>query len=166
MTGMRISQFCSSEALDLNRSPIRVPARFYDVAFNFDQYPGAPGVRGLTEGANCQLYAYAFLREHGYAIGDLRSSNLWEDTEYTHEVASPQAFDIAMVHDRPQAWGAHVMVCVGNKLFLHLSARIGRPAVESLDEVMARPYYHYLIGFKRCHSHTPILGDGEGQPWG
>lgn len=152
MIRMSTPQFCSSEALDLSRSPIRVPARFYDVAFNFDRYPGAPGVSGFAGGANCQLYAYEFLREHGYSIGDLRSSNLWEDTEYTCAVVAPQAFDIAMVHDRSEAWGAHVMVCVGNNLFLHLSGRIGRPAVESLNEVMARPYYQYLIGFKRCHS--------------
>ena len=161
MTGMSIPQFCSSEALDLNRSPIRVPARFYDVPFNFDRYPGAAGVSGFTGGANCQLYAYEFLREHGYSISDLRSSKLWEDTEYTYEVALPQAFDIAMVHERPEAWGAHVMLCVGNNLFLHLSSRIGRPAVESLDEVMARPYYQYLIGFKRCHSRRPISGLDE-----
>ncbi|MCS4295092.1 hypothetical protein M2375_003325 [Comamonas sp. BIGb0152] len=45
------------------------------------------------------------MREHGYAIGDLRSRHVCEGREYRHAVAPPQAFDIAMVHDRPQAWG-------------------------------------------------------------
>lgn len=142
--------YFSKEALDLKRSPILIAPKFHDVPFDFDRYPGAPGVRGLDDGANCQLFAYEFLREHGFAIGDLRSSDLWEDTEHTYEVASPEAFDLLMVHDRPDAWGAHVLVCVGQGLFLHLSRRIGRPAVESLEEILARPYYRYLIGFKRC----------------
>ncbi|GAB2823075.1 hypothetical protein GCM10027276_26800 [Comamonas piscis] len=150
--------FCSPEALDLRRSPLLVPARFHGVPFVFDRYPGAPGVSGLTGGANCQQYAYAFLREHGFSIGNLRSSNLWEDTESTDEVATPQAFDLALVHERPEAWGAHVLVCVGSDLFLHLSMRIGRPAVETLAEVMARPYYQHLIGFKRCRFRGVVNG--------
>lgn len=154
--------FCSAEALDLRRSPIPVPSRFHGVPFAFDRYPGAPGVSGLTGGANCQQYAYEFLREHGFSIGDLRSSNLWEDTEYTDEVTTPQAFDLALVHDRPDAWGAHVMVAVGSDMFLHLSIRIGRPAVETLAEVMARPYYQHLIGFKRCRFRSVVSG-GENE---
>lgn len=147
-------KFCVDEAMNLERSPMVVPPRFHDVLFNFDRYPGALGVQGLEGGANCQLYAYEFLREHGFSIGELRSSNLWEDTEYTFEVPDPVPFDLAMVHDKPEAWGAHVHVCVGNNLFLHLSRRIGKPAVESLEEVMARPYYQYLIGFKRCRARA------------
>lgn len=79
-------KFCVDEAMNLERSPMVVPPRFHDVLFNFDRYPGALGVQGLEGGANCQLYAYEFLREHGFSIGELRSSNLWEDTEYTFEV--------------------------------------------------------------------------------
>jgi len=75
MTGMCIPQFCSPESLDLNRSPIRVPVRFYDVPFNFYRYPGAPGVSGFTGGANCQLYAYEFLREHWNGPLNLRTQS-------------------------------------------------------------------------------------------
>ncbi|WP_313335694.1 hypothetical protein [Comamonas sp.] len=119
--------FCSAEALDLRRSPIPVPLRFHGVPFVFDRYPAAPGVSGLTGGANCQQYAYEFLREHGFSIGDLRSSNLWEDTKYTDEVTTSQAFDLALVHDRPDAWGAHVMVAVGSDMFCTFQSALAGP---------------------------------------
>ena len=41
-------------------------ARFHQVLYNHERYPGAPGVRGLVGDANCQQYAYEFLREFGY----------------------------------------------------------------------------------------------------
>ena len=50
----------------LSQSPIKIPARFHQVLYNHERYPGAPGVRGLVGGANCQQYAYEFLREFGY----------------------------------------------------------------------------------------------------
>jgi hypothetical protein len=50
---------CRSE---LSQSPIKIPERFHQVLYNYDRYPGAPGVRGLVGGANCQQYAYEFLR--------------------------------------------------------------------------------------------------------
>ena len=49
--------------------------RFYDVPFNFYRYPGAPGVSGFTGGANCQLYAYEFLREHWNGPLNLRTQS-------------------------------------------------------------------------------------------
>src|ERR1700757_3112860 len=71
---------CRSE---LSQSPIKIPERFHQVLYNYDRYPGAPGVRGFVGGANCQQYAYEFLREFGYTIPDFRSSDLWEDTKPT-----------------------------------------------------------------------------------
>lgn len=39
--------------------------------------------KSFTQGANCQLFAYEFLRYHGLEIPDFRSSELWGDQEYT-----------------------------------------------------------------------------------
>lgn len=50
---------------------------------------------GLNGGANCQLFAYEFLRGHGFVIPALRSSDLWKDTEHTFAVAFPEPFDLA-----------------------------------------------------------------------
>jgi len=57
---------------ELSQSPIKIPEHFHQVLYNYDRYPGAPGVRGLVGGANCQQYAYEFLREFGYTIPDFR----------------------------------------------------------------------------------------------
>ena len=46
-------------------------------------------------------------------------------------------------------WGAHVGVCLGNGLVLHLCKKIGVPAIESIESLTQRPKYRCLIGFKR-----------------
>ena len=135
--------------LDLSQSQIKIPERFHQVLYNHDHYPGAPGVRGIDGGANCQQYAYEFLREFGYKIPDFRSSDLWEDTEHTVVPESPEAFDLILVHHNPDPWGAHVGVCLGNGSVLHLSQKIGMPAIERIVSLTERPQYRYLIGFKR-----------------
>ncbi|MBV8416228.1 MAG: C40 family peptidase [Verrucomicrobia bacterium] len=137
---------CRSE---LSQSSIKTPERFHQVLYNYDHYPGAPGVRGLVGGANCQQYAYEFLREFGYTIPDFRSSDLWEDTEHTVVSKVPQAFDLILVNDNPDSWGAHVGVCLGNGAILHLSQKIGVPAIEKIESLLERPEYRYLIGYKR-----------------
>src|SRR5437879_3973633 len=37
---------------------IEVPSHFLAVSYNGDCYPGAPGVSGIVQGANCQQFAY------------------------------------------------------------------------------------------------------------
>jgi hypothetical protein len=134
---------------DLSQSPIKIPERFHQVLYNRNRYPGAPWVRGLVGGANCQQYAYEFLREFGYTIPDFRSSDLWEDTQYTIVSELPETFDLILVHDSSNPWGAHVGVCLGSDAVLHLSQKLGVPAIERIEALMERPQYPYLIGFKR-----------------
>lgn len=135
--------------LDLSLSPIEIPKRFRKVRYNGKHYPGAPGVRGLVGGANCQQYAYEFVRAFGYAIPALRSSGLWADTAHTTTVARPEPFDLVLLNGKPEPWGAHVSVYLGKGLVLHLCKKIGVPAIESIDSLTKRPKYRYLIGFKR-----------------
>jgi len=58
-------------------------------------------------------------------------------------------FDLVLVHDNPDGWGAHVGLCVGADLVLHPSRKIGAPAIETLAELQQRDAYRYLIGCKR-----------------
>ena len=134
---------------DLSQSPIEIPERFYQVRYDHKRYPGAPGVEGLTGGANCQQYAYEFLRAFGFQIPDFRSSDLWADTAHTVVCESPEPFDLVLMHDKPDPWGAHVGVYLGNRLVLHLSQKIGQPAIEPVELLTQRAQYRYLIGFKR-----------------
>lgn len=134
---------------DLNRSAIAIPDRLRAVRYNAGHFPGAPGVDGVVGGANCQQYAYAVLRHQGFALPDLRSSELWLDRDHTTIVDGMEPFDLVLVHDNPDAWGAHVGLCVGADLVLHLSRKIGIPAIEPLGALRERPEYQCLIGFKR-----------------
>lgn len=134
--------------LDLSRSLIDIPKRFWDVRYNPDHFPGAPGVLGVEGGANCQQYAYSVLRHYGFVIPDFRSSELWEDTMHTKVSGGMQPFDLVLVHDRPRAWSAHVGLCLGEGLVLHLSRKINAPAVETLGELQAQDVYRHLIGIK------------------
>jgi murein DD-endopeptidase / murein LD-carboxypeptidase len=101
---------------DLSKSPIKIPKRFHLVRYNHERYPGAPGVRGLVGGANCQQYGYEFLREFGYTIPDFRSSDLWEDTEHTVVSELPEAFDLILVNGSPEPWGGTCGYMLGRQL--------------------------------------------------
>jgi hypothetical protein len=59
------------------------PGTLLPIRYDQQKYPGAPGVSGVSGGANCQQYAYEFLRAFGYQIPDFRSSDLGEDTAHT-----------------------------------------------------------------------------------
>ena len=135
--------------LQFSKSPIEIPEHFHRVRYDGKCYPGALGVRGLTVGANCQHYAYEFVRAFGYTIPNLRSSGLWVDTAHTVTVEQPEPFDLVLLNGKPDAWGAHVGVYLGKCLVLHLSKKIGVPSIESLESLMQRPKYRCLIGFKR-----------------
>ena len=139
----------SDQRLDLARSPIKIPERFQRVLYNGKRYPGASGIWGVEGGANCQRYAYEFVRAFGYTLPDFRSSGLWADTAHTQLSKRPKPFDLVLVHQVPDPWGAHVGVYLGHGLVLHLSKKIGEPAIESLQSMMRRAQYRYLLGFKR-----------------
>jgi cell wall-associated NlpC family hydrolase len=127
-----------------------IPDGLWDVPYNGKCFPGAPGVRGLDGGANCRLFAYQLLRHNGFAVGDLRSSELWDDAEYTALVDEALApGDVLLFHSKPQAWGAHVAVYLGKGRAIHLSRRVGRPAIWTLAEFAADSLYSYFIGAKR-----------------
>jgi cell wall-associated NlpC family hydrolase len=141
--------------LDLSRSTIRIPERFKKVLYDNNRYPGAPGAQGVARGANCQQYAYEFVRAFGFAIPDFRSSDLWADNANTRFSQRPKRFDLVLMHNVPDPRGAHVGVFLGNDLVLHLSKAIGVPAIESIQSMMRRAQYRHLLGFKRILVRQP-----------
>lgn len=140
----------------LSLSPVFIPEQFQGVPYRGEFYPGAPNLGPLKQGANCQVFAYEFLRYHGFFIPDFRSSNLWEDKTYTQQIRKPEPLDLILVHDNQDSWGAHVGVYVGQDKVLHLSKSIGFPAVEPLEDLTKKPKYRFLIGFKRCIAHADV----------
>ena len=136
-----------TDIFDLSRSPIPIAPQFRGVRYVYDRSPGT--ATGLLDGANCQLYAYEFLRFRGFHIPDFRSSTLWDDTKFTAIAQTIERFDIILLNKSPDAYGAHVGVALGEGLVLHLSKHNALPAIETLDAMMKRPNYRHLIGAKR-----------------
>jgi len=140
--------------LDLSRTSIAIPEEFRELRYNGGHFPGAGATSGVEGGANCQQYAYSLLRHHGYELPDFRSSELWADTDHTAVVQRMEPFDLVLFHDTPESWGAHVGLCVGDDMVLHLSKRIGTPVIETLTEMRQREEYRCLIGIKRVLRRT------------
>lgn len=132
----------------------RLPAEFRSVRYDGSRFPGAASVAarpGLGPGANCQLYAYEVLRHFGLCPPDLRSSELWEDTQSTARVplADLRPLDLLLYNATDRAYGAHVGVRAGEDAVLHLCAEVGRPAVWRPEDFAARERYGVLLGAKR-----------------
>ena len=126
-----------------------LPPELWDVPYDAARYPGAVPRGELARGANCQVFAYELLACFGFRIPDLRSDELWRDTEATKVVLEPQPLDLVLFHDRAQAWGAHVGVVCSDTEVVHLCPEVGRPAVWTFAQFAATPRYANLIGFKR-----------------
>ncbi len=126
-----------------------LPAAFWDVHYDATRYPGAVAPGDLSRGASCHLFAYAVLAHHGIAMPELRSAELWRDTDATVVVLTPQPLDLVLFHDRQQAFGAHVGVVCGDDEVVHLSKEVGRPAVWTFAQFAATPRFAHRIGLKR-----------------
>ncbi len=126
-----------------------LPAWFWKVPYVPDRYPGAVPRSALPGGGNCHLFAYEVLAQFGFQIPDVRSAELWRDTDATTVVLAPRPLDLVLFHEREQAWGAHVGVVVSDTEVLHLCAEVGVPALWTWAEFAARPHYAHIIGYKR-----------------
>jgi lipoprotein Spr len=108
--------------------------------------------RALSEGANCQHFAYELLRANGRSIGDFRSSDLWDDARDTQIVTGRAPLDLLLFNKTADPYGAHVAVYLGGNRAIHLSKRIGLPAIWTLEKFAAEPDYAHFIGAKRTKS--------------
>ena len=126
-----------------------VPPAFWEVPWDAGRYPGAVPRGELAKGADDNLFAYELLALFGKRIPDLRSAELWRDTDATRVVLTPQPLDLALFHDREQAFGAHVGVVCSETEVVHLCKEVGRPAVWTFAQFAETPRYRHLVGYKR-----------------
>lgn len=131
--------------------PIEVPPAFRDIRYDAARHPQAVAF-GFDNGANCQLWAYALLKHFGVDVPPFRSSELWDDAEFTELVRDFEPLDLLLFNDADSAWGAHVAVYLGDGFVAHLSRQVGVPEVRSVEEMLGNPKYRMLIGAKRVRS--------------
>ncbi len=129
---------------------VRIPEHFLTVRYDGACFPGAPGVSGIAQGANCQQFAYEVLRHFGFSVPDLRSSELWEDTEHTSRAEILEPFDLLLFSPDGNPFGAHVGVYLGDEKVIHLSKEAGIPEIRELAWFRSIPRYCTLLGGKRC----------------
>ncbi len=132
---------------------ISIPIEFFDSKYDGSKYPGSKNLTGLKNGANCQYFAYEFLRYFGYRIPDFRSSDLWEDKIYTKQIKSPRPLDILFFNEDNNSYGAHLGIYIGSNKVIHLSKEVGYPTVWDLLEFKKRERYKTLIGIKRMKNN-------------
>jgi hypothetical protein len=125
-----------------------VPAAFWNVPYDGARFP----VRDIAAGANCQAFAYALLRHFGHMISDFRSSNLWEDVRETDIVTELAPLDLLLFGAGADPYGAHIGVYLGEGRVIHLSKRVGKPAVWPLERFAREKGYEVFIGAKRVRS--------------
>jgi lipoprotein Spr len=129
-----------------------IPDRFWKIPYDTAHDPDSATLLGIETGANCQNFAYELLRHFGRHVPNLRSSNLWDDTEHTVVAGTYQPLDLLLFGRTRKAWGGHVAVYVGDDRAIHLSRRVGIAAVWTLAQFTADPEYRVLIGAKRALS--------------
>lgn len=131
-----------------------LPARFRAVRYDGAKIPD--GDHDLSDGANCQRYAYAVLAHFGVEVAPWRSSELWADDALTEAVTVFEPLDLLLFNGTEEPFGAHVAVYAGAGQALHLAKSVGQPALWSLTEFAERPEYRVLIGGKRVRGVLPL----------
>lgn len=129
-------------------SLLDLPAQYWEVPYVAARYPGSVPRGDVHRGANCQLWAYEVLAWFGFAMPDLRSDDLWNDTTSTRHVSKPEALDLVLYSADGNPHGAHVGLWTGHAV-AHLCHEVGRPSVWAQSDFDARPRYAVQIGFKR-----------------
>jgi hypothetical protein len=130
-----------------------LPDSFWTVPYAGRMIPGFRPDVGLSEGANCQRYAYAVLDHFGRHVSPLRSDELWHDTESTCRVDAWEPLDLLLFSPNHDPFGAHVGLFAGDDKVLHLCAEVGLPALWEVAEFAKRDRYRVVIGAKRALAH-------------
>ena len=130
---------------------IKIPASFYDVEYRSDRIPGIDNQSDLKLGANCQVFAYALLKENGRYVPNDRSSELWSDRSYSEVVSEFEPLDLMLYNSSNDAYGAHVGVYVGEGKIIHLALRNGKSKIELHGDMLKKDRYQCFIGAKRIN---------------
>ena len=128
-----------------------LPSHFRTVPYNGACVPD--GRHDLSQGANCQRYAYAVLAQFSIVMPPFRSSELWADRDHSALVSELMPLDLLLFGRHRDPYGAHVAVYAGEGRALHLCRLVGLPAVWPVVDFQQHAQYACYIGAKRALRH-------------
>jgi len=129
---------------------IRLPKWLMDIQYNGRIIPNGETHDIVTTGANCQVFAFQLLRFNELIVPDFRSSELWEDVEFSELVTEDfRPLDLLFFHRKEEAYGAHIAVYMGENKAIHLSRKNRTPVIWSIETFLEQAAYPFLLGGKR-----------------
>ncbi len=130
---------------------IQFPKWLMDIQYNGRIIPNGETHDIVVTGANCQVFAYQLLRFNDIIVPDFRSSELWEDVEFSRLVEREnfRPLDLLFFHRKEEAYGAHIAVYLGNNQAIHLSRKNGLPVIWDIGTFLEQTAYLFLLGGKR-----------------
>ncbi len=129
---------------------IVLPEWLMNTSYNGRIIPNGKTHDIASTGANCQVFAYQLLRHYDLVVPDFRSSELWEDVEFSEIIQENyEPLDVLFFSPTKEAYGAHIAVCIGEGQAVHLSKSVGKPIVWEIATFLQYPKYRVLLGGKR-----------------
>ena len=128
---------------------INFPEWAMDICYNAKIFPNGEKHDFIQKWANCQVYAYELLRFNWKKIPDLRSSEMWEDVDFSSKVFEYEPWDLLFFNNTDTAWWAHVGVHIWNNKVLHNSLKIWKPVIWDIDYFKKYDEYTILLWWKR-----------------
>ena len=122
------------------------------------------------EGTNCELLVHAIVFARGFELPRLRSSDIYEDTEYTspiEDISQAETGDMIGLcpEDKKDFRGIHIaMVWIHeeNINVVHNARHAGRVHRQTLEEAMQRPEHARIAWIKRpIRENRDLLRTGQ-----
>jgi len=129
--------------------PLDWPSSIANVPFILSAGARTDSPSSWLEGSNCQRFAFGVLSLFDLNCPPLRSSNLWEENEFTTVVREPEPLDLACFNFSDETYGAHLGIYMAPNEVLHLAQEIGKPAVWTFEDFAMRSRYSTVSGFKK-----------------
>jgi hypothetical protein len=132
-----------------NKYGVNIIQELLEVRYESSRIPGIDNQSNLSLGANCQVFAYEFLKVNDIEIPNFRSRELWEDEIYTKIVKDFKPLDLMLYSKDGKSFGAHLAVYIGFGDVIHLSADNRVYEIIEHENIIKNQKYKCFVGAKR-----------------
>lgn len=142
----------------------------YDISRNPKTTSPAEFLDNPEKGGNCELMVQAIVSARGFILPRLRSSEIYEDTEYTEKIGNiflSETGDIVglKARNKKDFHGIHIgIILIDNDGEIHLvhnTKHMGRAMIEPIAEAIQYPQHDTIAWIKRPMKEDPSLLQSE-----